>query len=736
MNEFVEQFLIESRELVEQATEDLLALEDSPDDKGRLDGAFRGFHTLKGAASIVDFSVMGWVLHAAEDILASARAGDHPVTADLVNDCLACLDQVTQWLDIIETTGALPAVPQATADALVAGFEKAGAFQAAPAVAAGQDLPDWIDPFLAAHPAERPRARLALRYSPDQGCFFRGEDPLGLIARLPGLLALEVTPRQPWPSLDKLDPFACNLIVTALTAGALEDTTDLLRPVSGQVQIHSVAASKSSAGEMPPDAFALLEEQLRLVAEEVTEGFAGRLGSAGQAAAQVLRHVGRTAESRAIQDAVARSQQAGEPGPFVAALQAVLHRPPPAETGSTEDAMPVHRETAARALRVEVDRIDDLVKLTGELTVVKNAVGYAARLAQGHADPEALARVLKDQHGRLDRLVGELQRAVLGIRVLPLRQVFQRFPRLIREIAQSLGKSVRLVTEGETTEADKAVVEALFEPLLHVIRNALDHGIESADERQAAGKPPIATIRLRAVRDGEHVIVEVSDDGRGIDAAKVRQAAAQRGVAAADALAAMTEDDLAELIFSPGFSTASTVTDISGRGVGMDAVRSSIGRMGGRVSVRSRAGRGVSVLFTLPFTVMMSRVMTVEAGNQVFGIPFEAVVETLHLPRDRISRLGPMEAFVLRDQTVPLVSLADVLDLALHGNERPPEAKIVVTIVAGQLGALEVDRFGERLDVMLKPMDGLLAGMAGLAGTTLLGDGRVLIVLDLQDFLQ
>ncbi|MEJ1976018.1 MAG: chemotaxis protein CheA [Acetobacteraceae bacterium] len=733
MNEFLEQFLIESRELAEQATQDLLTLEDAPEDKDRLDSAFRGFHTLKGAAGIVDFAAMGRVLHAAEGILAAVRAGEQPATADLVSDCLACLDQVVRWLDAIEATGALPAEQDASADALVARFEKASA--ARPATDTASASPVWIGQLLAAHPAERGRACLALRYSPDPACFFRGEDPLGLVARLPGLLALELTPRQAWPPLDALDPFACDLVVTALMEGSPAEIAALLRPVASQVQIHALDALPPSAGRpaLSPAALAVLEEQARLVAETATDAFAGRLGSAGQVATRVLAHAG-WAAALAIEDAVRRSQAAGNAGAFIAALKTFL--PPRAAPATVAALPPASREAAPRALRVEVERIDALVKLTGELTVVKNAVGYATRLAQDGADPLVLAQTLKDQHARFDRLVGDLQRSVLGIRVLPLRHVFQRFPRLVRETAQTLGKSVRLVTEGEATEADTVVVEALFEPMLHVLRNALDHGIEDSETRRHAGKPPVATLRLRAARDGEHVVVEVTDDGRGVDLAKVRRVAAQRGVATADALAGMTDEAVVALIFAPGFSTAAAVTAVSGRGVGMDAVRASIARIGGQVGVQSRAGEGASVRFTVPFTVMMSRVMTVETAGQVFGIPLEAVVETVRIPRGRISRIGAAEAFVLRDRTVPLVSLAEALNLKPPGDGAAPEAKIVVTGVAGQLGALEVDSFGERLDVMLKPMEGLLAGMGGVAGTTLLGDGRVLIVLDLQDLLQ
>ena len=283
-----------------------------------------------------------------------------------------------------------------------------------------------------------------------------------------------------------------------------------------------------------------------------------------------------------------------------------------------------------RALRVEVERIDALVRLAGELTVMKNTLGHASRLAKDGSDPTVLGALLAEQHALLDRLVEELQRSLLGIRVLPMRHIFRRFPKVVREMAGDLGKSVRLLTEGEATEADKAVVEALSEPLLHVLRNAVDHGIETAAQRGAAGKSATATIRLRAVRDGEQMIVEVEDDGGGIDTAKVRAIAAAEGIAAPEQLAAMTEEEITGLIFTPGLSTAAAISEVSGRGVGMDAVRSAIARLGGRVEIASRPGEGTRVRFQVPFAVIMSRVLTLEAGGQVFGVPVDVLASRLY----------------------------------------------------------------------------------------------------------
>jgi two-component system, chemotaxis family, sensor kinase CheA len=622
MNEFVEQFVIEGRELVAQGNDDLLALEERPDDKERLDSAFRAFHTLKGAAGIVDFVAMGRALHAAEDALSAVRTGAAPVTAPLIDLCLASLDQVGVWIDLMQANGDVPDGADVAADDLVRRFTELG----------GSDA----------------------------------------------------------------------------------------RPIQPQARPPATATGLSTISRQ------LLEAQKLLLAEPSAEGAAGRLGSAGRVAANVLRHQG--LDTTDLESLLQTSLLAGDAASMARAIDRIL-------SGLAEQEPEAPGTLPAQApdttLRVDVERIERLVRLTGELLIAKNAVGHSAQRAREEGDVRQLAVALKNQHLLLERLVGELQQSVFSLRVLPLNHAFQRFPRLVREMAASVGKPARLMIEGATTEADKSIVEAIAEPLLHVLRNGLDHGVEGADERAAAGKPPTATIQLRAARQGDRVVIEVEDDGRGIDLARVREVARGRGVAPAARIEAMSDDEAVELIFAPGFSTASQVTELSGRGVGMDVVRTAIERLGGRVSVSSRPGLGTVVRFSLPFTVMMTQVLTVEAAGQVFGVPMEAVVETVRVERAAIASVGAAQALVLRNRTLPVIDLGHAL-----GQERRAsgsEANVLIVSVGGQLGGLEVDRLGDRLDVMLKAPEGLLAGVPGIDGTTLLGDGRVLIVLDLGE---
>jgi two-component system, chemotaxis family, sensor kinase CheA len=719
VNEFLQQFLVESRELIDQASDGLLSLERSPRNAEQLDAVFRAFHTLKGGAGIVEFPAMERVMHATEDVLSDARAGKSLLTPNLVGSCLACLDVVIQWLDRLEQTGELPAVREVEVDQAIARLGTLAPVNSSTAPGS------WVTKLVQRFPAVGARAVTAVRFVPDAGGFYQGEDPLERITALPGLLALELEPISPWGPLDTFDPFACNLLFLALTDSAPGKVAEHLQGHTGECEILPVGTSVFPEGDttLPERVRKIIEAQLALLADSHSQGFDGRVGSAALTAANVLRFCRRSDDAAAI-EAVAQVAA-------VEALKSALMR----TLGLNAPALPSMQaaDAAPRTLRVDTSRIDALVRLTGELTVAKNSMAHIAHIAQ--AGNDSVANALKGQQDILDRLVRELQTAVLGMRVLPLRSVLQRFPRLVREMSASLGKPVKLEIHGDETEADKAIVEMLSEPLLHIVRNAIDHGVESSDVRAGGGKPPVAALQIRAARQGDRVHIEVVDDGGGIDVERVREVATARGVATADALKLMSESEIIDLVFAPGFSTARKVTELSGRGVGMDAVRSSVEKVGGRVSIDSRPGHGTTVRLSLPFSVMMTNVMTVEANGQMFGIPLDVVVETVRVGRDAIAGVGAARALVLRDRTVPVFELAGLLGVSCESSAGN-EAIIVVTAFAGQLGAIEVDRIGGRMEVMLAPLEGLLAGMPGLAGTTLLGDGRVLLVLDIGDLLQ
>jgi two-component system chemotaxis sensor kinase CheA len=734
MSEFIDQFILESRELVETATRDLLALEQDPTDAQKLDSVFRAFHTLKGGAAIVDFSAMARAMHAAEDVLAAARGQNRPLTPTRVGECLECLDQVVQWLDVMQVSKALPDGAEAIADVIHARLATGGETPTAESRKSGPAADDWLQDLLEKHASASQEARCAFRYAPDRDCFFRDEDPVALMGSLGDFLAIEVEPASPWPALDALDPFACNLVFMALTKKTAADVAAAFASVRRQVEIMPIGGAAevdAVASGLTPTAREVLRAQVLLLAVGDAPGARGRVVSAARTAMNVLHHVG-------LPEQAARLEGETDPLRLTAAIEALLSDEPARDANgaapvpASREPASAPRDLAPRTLRIDTERVDRLVDLTGELIIAKNAIGHTTKLAQDSGSPFAAA--LKNQHTQLDNLIVELQKSVLSLRVLPLRHVFQRFPRLIREMSVKLGRPVNFATEGDDTEADKVIVEALYEPLLHVLRNAMDHGVEPTEQRTALGKAATAMISLRGSRQGENVVVEVEDDGRGVDLVKVRQKAVERGIVSADALASYSDADAIELIFSPGFSTASDISDLSGRGVGMDAARAAIEGLGGRISIESRQNHGSVVRFVLPFSVMMTRVLTVAVGDQMFGIPLEAVVETVRAERETIFPIGGSHAFVLRNRTVPVIDLAETLDYRAHRRSSATATLLIISI-AGQFGAIEVDRLGENMDVMLKPMDGILSGTPGLAGATLLGDGKVLLILDVQELL-
>lgn len=652
MDELIEQFAIEARELTQQASDDLIALEANPEFRRSLESAFRAFHTLKGSVALFDFGPMLEVLHHAEDILSQARAGSVAIDAALVDPLLAVIAWVDDSIEGIVQTGELAEVQAKQASRLLSLLNgELKDSQVQEATPSFIDVPDWAL-SLRQHlsPEDCTRPVTAIRYEPHPECFFNGDDPLATMSKLPDLLYLALSMRQPPPETQNFDPFRCHMVIEAICGGPRGEIAAQFRLIPDQVEL------------------------IPLLAET-------------------------------------------EDPPF------------PSKDTSLESVG--SRQTAT--MRVDAARIDRLIEIAGELVTAKNGLFPLAQEARNEGNT-SLARRIGSSHQEIERLVASLYHAATRARMVALEQTFRRFPRLVRETSTRLGKAVDLVMEGEALEADREIVENLFEPLLHLIRNGLDHGIETEDERLQSSKSPRGTLRLRAIQSGDQIRVELSDDGRGMNASRIRTIAVERGLVSMTRAAMLPDEDVLQFVFAPGFSTSSAVSDLSGRGVGLDVVQRSIQRLGGTLELNSSIGLGTTFILNLPITFSMSQLMVVEVGGERYGLPITDVIETLKLPANTVQSVRSGQAFVLRNRTMPLVYLAELLQLPAP----VPSAEIKILILqAGEdrIGIV-VDAIAERSETLTRPLTSLLQGVTGISGTTVLGDGKVLLVLNVEELLQ
>jgi two-component system chemotaxis sensor kinase CheA len=374
---------------------------------------------------------------------------------------------------------------------------------------------------------------------------------------------------------------------------------------------------------------------------------------------------------------------------------------------------------AEQTVRVDTGRLDDLVNRAGELVLVRNRL---LSLASRSGD-----ETLGVAAGDLDRVADDLQGAVLGMRMQPVGRLFQRFPRIVRDLARQLGKDIELVTEGEDTDLDRGLVEALADPLVHLLRNAVDHGLEMPDDRERAGKPRKGRVRLSASQRGERIVIIVSDDGRGMNPQVLRTKAVEKGVIDEGQAARLSEVESLELIFRPGFSTAATVSDISGRGVGMDVVKTRIIELGGTLQVRSKLGQGSELELAVPLTLAIQRVLMVGVGDRLFALPLSNVSEVFELSAGQDQWLDGRRVAAHRGRALPL---GDLSAWARAHGATPPRQVVVVHIGHQRIGCLVHAVIG-REDVMVKPLGPLFADTPGIAGATVTGDGRLALVLDL-----
>jgi len=437
--------------------------------------------------------------------------------------------------------------------------------------------------------------------------------------------------------------------------------------------------------------------------------------------------------ARLLADAHVRPAAAGTPTPVEAAPQPAAPGGTPNGSGAPQDA--VRQGARSKTIRVDIERLDLLLNLVGELVINRTRISdIATTLSREMGDARArgaaseLAKELAESSALLARTTNEIQESIMKVRMVPIGQVFDRFPRVVRDLAKARGKEIRLEIAGAETDLDKTIVDEVGEPLMHLIRNCVDHGIEAPEVREARGKPRHGTLKLNAYHEGNQIIVEVSDDGGGIDIARVRAKAIRNGVIAeSDRL---SDREIVELIFTPGFSTAEQITDVSGRGVGMDVVKKNILHLKGTFDVDSVPGEGTTFTIKLPLTLAIIQALLVRVAHELYAIPLDAVIETQRIAAGEVRTVHGSEVITLRGQVVPLVRVAEFF--RLDAARDPDKVMIVIVGLQGRQVGLVVDSFQGEQEIVIKPLSDVIGRIPGISGATILGNGSISLIIDVH----
>lgn len=707
-----ESFLIfrdEAAELLTAAEEALLALEDAPADPAPMQALFRAVHTIKGSAGLFGLEHIVALTHVWENLLDKARHGETETDVELIELSLACRDQLETLVNLAVAQGGDAAGDEAAQAALIGLLDARLSGGAAVADDNGGSETITADPAatdaapaVAAAAAGQTRWHLSLALGPMM--LEDGFDPLSLLGHLErlGTITRVRTFTDALPRFADLQPTRLQLqfeVGFESDQAGEEAILDVFEFVLDQSDIDVFAANDAAAARARADALA--DRFPELPAWYACCGlFDGEMA--------VTAAVADASDSSP--DVAATEPRAGEAG---AAAMA----------GSGDGAgAPAAGAAGGETLRISAQGLESLINLLGELVI---AGAHNETVADEQQSPE-----VKEAAQNLMRLVNEVRDCALGLRMVPIGETFNRFKRIVRRIGKDLHKEIEFSIEGGETELDKTIVEKIVDPLTHLVRNALDHGIEPPAERIAAGKPAAGRLQLRAFHDSGAIVIEIVDDGRGLDADRILARAIERGVVPVDAQ--LSEQDIYKLIFEAGFSTAAQVTNLSGRGVGLDVVRKNIEALRGQVRIDSTLGRGTTFRLQLPLTLAIINGFQVRAGDDIYVIPLELVTECSHNLPTRAQGRSDIDCIELRGEALPYVRLTEWFGAGPSGGK---EAVVVVRFGATRLG-LVVDALLGEAQTVIKPLGALFENLAGISGATILGDGTVALIIDVPGLLQ
>lgn len=681
-----EEFLAETQEIIESLSRDLLLL-DHGQKEGRPDpdlvnAVFRGVHTLKGIAGMFGHVALAEVAHVLEDLLDQLRLG----RIRLSQESLDVLFEGIEVLQRLLSAARRNVDPSTEVDI--------------------HDFHRSIQQLLG-QPSQPPQ-----------------RDTIGAFDLDPGVLTVltEYEEHRLRTNIEQGVPLY-RLRVRFSLSSIDSDLEELKQRVKPWAEIITYLPSMEGGSDDAIDLEVLMAS--RTPTAELRDAIGGPDVS--------IDPVSRRDPGRTVPPPAAPITRDGDREPQNA-LPAPARSPsiaPPKDAAMGADALAVR--TVAKTVRVDIEKLDHLMNVVGELGIVKSAAGRLLEKLRGRPDLRAFATELHRIHRSFERQLAGMQEGILDVRMVPLGQTFDRLARAVRQVAREHGKDVKLVITGAETEIDKLIVEELTDPLLHIIRNAVDHGIERAETRVEHGKPETGTLALNAYQKGSHVVIEVEDDGAGIDPNKILAQALSRGIVTAEAGRDMTAEELRHLIFTPGFSTASEVTDLSGRGVGMDVVKTNIARLGGVVDVQSQVGIGTKITLTLPITLAILSALVLRVRQHTFAMPLNVVQEALFLDEKAVRHVEGREVITLRGASLPIIRLHRLFSIS---GESPERCFVVVTALGHRRLGLVVDALEGQQDIITKPLGPSLRDVRGFSGATDLGDQRVVLVIDAPAILE
>lgn len=737
--DILQDFLIEAGEILELLSEQLVELERSPEDSDLLNAIFRGFHTVKGGAGFLALTPLVNACHGAENVFDLLRTGKRSVTSELMDVILEALDTINAMFNQVQNREPIDPAEQRLLDELHRLSQPPGEEAQAAEPVAEPPAPEVIPepaPEPEPTPAESGETDAISGDSVDeitQDEFDRLLDELHGSGCGPSASPAPAAPAAPSGEAEEADSgditddeferLLDELHGAGKGPGASETPAAPAAPVA---QPAAPAAGTESDGDddlMTDDEFERLLDELHGSGKGPS---AEELEMATKPVADMMAEKPEPTpapEPQAPQPPQAAASEPAQPE------KATAPAPQPAAASKPAAAAKEKAKPAPEAsVRVDTSTLDTIMNMVGELVLVRNRL---VSLGLNTNDEEMSKAV-----SNLDVVTADLQGAVMKTRMQPIKKVFGRFPRVVRDLARSLKKEIVLEMRGEETDLDKNLVEALADPLVHLVRNSVDHGIEMPDAREKAGKPRIGTVLLGASQEGDHILLTIEDDGGGMDPDRLRGIAVERGLMDTDAASRLTDKECYNLIFAPGFSTKKDISDISGRGVGMDVVKTGISQLNGSISIDSALGRGTRIDIKVPLTLAILPTLMVGVADQPFALPLASVNEIFHLDLRKTNTVDGQLTIIVRDKAIPLFYLQDWLTaVGLPKREREHGHVVIVQIGHQSIGFV-VDTLIGQEEVVIKPLDELLQGTPGMAGATITSDGHIALILDVPNLLK